>query len=80
MRTNSMLVVGFLAAMAVTGTTNASDGFASDGHRVDVIDALHETVVQKDSARAGGRSTRVDVIDRIGSEGPAYPYSRPMSH
>lgn len=75
-----MMVVGFLAVMAVTGATNASDSFASDAHRVDVIDALHETVAQVDSVKAGSEGMRVDVIESVRSEGPRYPYTKPMSH
>lgn len=78
MRANGMLVVGFLAVMAVTGAVNASDSVA-DARRVDVIGNLSGTVAQSDSTKAGVESMRVDVIGSIGSEGPAYPYARPMN-
>jgi hypothetical protein len=78
MRANGMLMLGFLAVMAVTGAVNASDSFA-DARRVDVIANLSGTVAQPDSTKAGGETMRVDVIGRIGSEGPAYPYTQPMN-
>ena len=80
MRVKGISIVGFLAVTAVTGVTNASDGFASDTHRVDVIDALHESVAQVDSMKARSQMKRVDVIETIGSEGAVYPYTKPMSH
>jgi hypothetical protein len=75
-----MLTAAFLSMMALTAVVNASESFASDAHRVDVIDAIHETVAQVDSVKAGGEQTRVDVIDSIGPEGPGYSYTKPMSH
>ncbi len=80
MGTKGMLTIGFLAAMAVTGLVNASDSFASDAYRVDVIDALHETVAQDDSVKAGGEQRRVDIVENIQPGGPEYPYAKPMSH
>ena len=79
MKAYGRLVVGFLAVMAVTGAVNASDSIP-DARRVDVIDALHERVAQVDSVKAGSERMRVDVIERLGSEGPGYPYTKPMSH
>lgn len=78
MRAKSMLRVGFLAVMAVTGVVNTSDCFA-DARRVDVIGSLQETVVQSDGMKGQGDKVRVDVIERIGSEGAVYPYTKPMS-
>jgi hypothetical protein len=80
MRVKGMMIVGFMAVMAVTGATNASASFASDAHRVDVIDALHETVAQVDSVKVGSERMRVDVIESVGAEGPGYAYTKPMSH
>lgn len=80
MRVQGILMVGFLAVMAVTGATNTADSFASDAYRVDVIDALHETVAQQDSVKTQNQKTRVDVIETIGSDGAVYPYTKPMSH
>jgi len=80
MRVKSMLTMGFMSMMIATGVMNVSDSFASDAYRVDVIDALHATVAQEDSVKAGVEWTRVDVIERIGSQGTAYPYTQPMSH
>lgn len=80
MRVESMLSVGFLSIVIATGIGNVPDGFASDKHRVDVIDALHERVAQLDSMKTQSQKTRVDVIETIGSEGAVYPYTKPMSH
>lgn len=74
MRVKSMLTVGVFSVMA------ASTSFASDANRVDVIETLHETVAQEDSVKAGSEQRRVDVIESIKSEGPGYPYTKPMSH
>lgn len=80
MRVKGTLMIGFLAVMAVTGATNTPDSFASDAYRVDVIDALHETVAQQDSVKGGGEQRRVDVVDNIQPGGPEYSYTKPMSH
>jgi hypothetical protein len=74
MRMKSMLTVGVFSVMAATTS------FASDANRVDVIETLHETVAQEDSVKAGSEQRRVDVIESIGPQGAAYPYSQPMSH
>lgn len=78
MRTKGMLMVGYLAVLAVTGVVNTADSFA-DARRVDVIGNLSRTVTQSDSMKARDDSMRVDVIGSIGSEGPAYPYTQPMN-
>ena len=78
MRVNSMLTVGFLAIMGATAAVNVSDSFAA-AQRVDVIETTNETVAQLDSNKDGGHGMRVDVIGSIGSEGRAYPYTKPMS-
>ncbi len=82
MRGNSVLTIGFLAMMAATVGLNASTSLAAHPDRVDVIGTVkNETVAQVDSTHITARqSRRVDVIDSIGSKGPAYPYSRSMSH
>lgn len=79
MRVTAM-VIGFLATVAITGVTNVPESLAVDGHRVDVIDALHETVAQADSVKAGSERMRVDIIENIEPEGPGYPYGTPMNH
>jgi len=73
MRMKSMVMVGILSVMATTTS------FASDANRVDFIETLHETVTQEDSVKAGSEQRRVDVIESIQSEGPGYPYTKPMS-
>jgi hypothetical protein len=40
MRVKGMLIVGFLTVMAGTGATTVSESFASDAHRVAVIESL----------------------------------------
>ena len=80
MRVKDMLMIGFLAVTVVTGATTMPDSFASDAFRVDVIDALHETVAQQDSVKAGGEQRRVDLVENIQPGGPEYPYTKPMSH
>jgi hypothetical protein len=47
---------------------------------VDVIESPQETITQEDSVKAGSQQRRVDVIERIESGGPVYPYTKPMSH
>lgn len=78
MRAKGMLMVGFLAVMAVTAAVNTSDSFA-DVHRVDVIGNLGATVLQSDSMKVQGNRVRVDVIERIGSGGAVYPYTAPIN-
>lgn len=80
MRGKGMVIVGFLTVMAGTGATTVPESFASDAHRMDVIDALHETVAQVDSVKVGSERMRVDVIESLESEGPGYPYTKPISH
>jgi len=82
MRGNSVLTIGFLAMMAATLGLTASASLAAHPGRVDVIGTVkNETVAQVDSTKiTEGHSRRVDVIDSIESKGPAYPYSKSMSH
>ncbi|HEX7092044.1 MAG TPA: hypothetical protein VF205_00100 [Nitrospiraceae bacterium] len=86
MSATSMFKMGLLSMVAATGLFGASNGFAADAHqRVDVIGTLNERVAQLDSMKARGEWIRVDVIGTIHgkevkvSEGPAYPYTKPMS-
>lgn len=79
MRVTSLLTVGFLTLVAATGVVHVSDSFATDARRVDVVGTLNEKVAQLDSKAAGGDGMRVDVIGHVGSEGPAYPYTKPAS-
>lgn len=80
MSTKSVFAVGFLSVIVATGLFVASNSVADEARRVDVIDAPHEEMVQKDSTTAEGEASRVDVIGSIGSEGPVYPYTKPLSH
>ncbi len=67
----SMVVAIEVAAM--------SSGDALAFHRADLIGSLQETVAQPDSMRRKGLM-RVDVIERIGSEGLVHSYTPPVSH
>lgn len=78
MRARGRKLIGFLAVIAVTAAVNTSDSFA-DAHRVDVIGNPDGAVVQSDGMKAQGNRVRVDVIERIGSGGAVYPYTKPMS-
>ena len=80
MSAKRVFTTGFLSMIAATGLFAASNSLAAQAHRVDVVESASETVVQLDSMKAKGEETRVDVIGSIGSEGPAYPYTKPMSH
>jgi hypothetical protein len=76
----SVFAMGLLSMVAATGLFAASNGVAAESQRVDVVESLHEKTAQLDSQKAKGEETRVDVIGSIGSEGPAYPYSKSLSH
>ena len=80
MSVKSVFKMGFLSVIAAAGLFGASNGFAADVSRVDVISTPNETVAQLDSAKTDGESMRVDVIGSIGSEGSVYPYTKPTSH
>ena len=80
MSATSVFKMGFLSIIAATGLFVASNGFAADAHqRVDVIGTLNEREAQLDSMKARGEWVRVDVIGSVGSKGPVYPYTKPMS-
>jgi hypothetical protein len=69
-----------MLSMAVTiGVAAMSSGDVLAFHRADLIGSLQGIVAQPDSMRGKGLM-RVDVIERIGSEGPVHSYTPPMSH
>lgn len=78
-RKNGLFMLGVLSVGVVVGLGAMASGSAWAFHRADLIESLQETVVQPDSMR-GKRWMRVDVIESIGSEGPAHSYTPPMSH
>ena len=88
MSATSVFKMGFLSIIAATGLFVASNGFAADVRRVDVIGTIHDTAVQLDSRLKSteANSKRVDVIGTIDrkkgnrSQEPTYPYTMPMSH
>lgn len=61
------------------GVAAMASGDAPAFHRADLIGSLQGIVAQPDSMRVK-RVMRVDVIERIGSEGPVHSYTPPMSH
>jgi len=79
MTRNSMLTIGFLAALAATGAMGASDSLAQI-QRVDVIDHLPKTAVQEEREKAAQYSQRVDVIEDTRSSGRVTPYTASISH
>lgn len=79
MTTRATLTLGFLTALTLNGLVLITPSFAAHPDRVDVIGTLNEKVAQLDSNKNGGPGMRVDVIERIGAKGPAYPYTKPMS-
>jgi hypothetical protein len=68
-----------LSMVVAIGVAAMSSGDALAFHRADLIGSLQGIVAQPDSMRRKGLM-RVDVIERIGSEGPVYSYTPPMSH
>ena len=79
MTTKSTLRMGFFAMVPAFGAVSVTDSFALDAPRADFIETLNQMVAQLDSNAGGDQQMRVDVIGSIGSHGPAYPYTKPMS-
>jgi|CXWL01.1.fsa_nt_gi hypothetical protein len=86
MRVKSILAIGFLPMVAVTGVVNASGSFAADTNRVGVIDerighgGSTYSSFQPDGAgdcpARGEERRKVDVIKRIGTGGSTYSSSQ----
>lgn len=79
MSKKGLFTMSVLSVIAAVGGVAMSNGSALAFHRVDLIESLQETTVQADSMR-GKQFMRVDVIESIGSDGPAHSYTPPMSH
>jgi hypothetical protein len=79
MTTKSTLRIGFFVMVAASGVVSATDSFALDASRADLIETLNPKVAQLDSNKDGDQPKRVDVIGSIGSKGPAYTYTKPTS-
>ena len=79
MTTKSTLRMGFFAMVAAFGAVSVTDSFALDAPRADLVETLNQKVAQLDSNPGGDQPMRVDVIGNIGSKGPAYPYTKPIS-
>jgi hypothetical protein len=75
----NLFAMCMLSMVVATGVAAMSSGDALAFHRADLIGSLQGTVAQPDSMRRKGLM-RVDVIERIGSEGPVHFYTPPMSH
>jgi len=75
----NLIVMGMLSMVVAIGVVAMSSGAAQAFHRADLIESLQGIVAQPDSMRGKGLM-RVDVIARIGSEGPVHSYTPPMSH
>jgi hypothetical protein len=72
MRAHTLLTVGFFALVAAFTLVSASNSFAAEAQRVDVIDKL-PAEAQWDSAKTDeAKVQRVDVIDHVNG-GPVYP-------
>ena len=67
-----------LSLMSLTNMTGVSAQFDAEARHVDVIEVVHSKA-QVDSQQTSKQGMRVDVIDQIGSHGPAYPYARPVN-
>jgi hypothetical protein len=78
MRVRYLFTVGFLSMIAAGAGLSASERIAAGAQRVDVIESLNGMVAQQDSMRPRDPSKRVDVIEAIGSKGPAYSYTKSM--
>jgi hypothetical protein len=72
----AMCILSMVVAIEVIAM---SSGDALAFHRADLIGSLQGTVAQPDSMGRKGLM-RVDVIERIGSEGPVHSYTPPVSH
>ncbi len=79
MRVKSLLTVG-LSLAVLTGVVSVADSFALDAPRADVISILNKKLAQPDSNKDGRHGMRVDVVGTIAAEGPAYLYTKPISH
>ncbi|MBX3303875.1 MAG: hypothetical protein KF693_16815 [Nitrospira sp.] len=81
MRGKSIVTIGFLSIVAVTGVVNASSSFASDASRVNVAERIGHggSIYQSEPDRAGVCQVRVDMVERIGAGGSIYSSSRSRS-
>ena len=73
----SIVLSGF-SLMSLTDMAGVPAQFDAEARHVDVIEVVH-TKAQVDSEQTSKHGMRVDVIDQIGSHGPAYPYARPVN-
>ncbi len=79
MTVKNLFAICMLAMVVAIEAIAMSSGDALAFHRADLIGSLQGTVAQPDSMRRKGLM-RVDVIERIGSEGPVHSYTPPLSH
>jgi hypothetical protein len=72
---NLILAVGCSSIMGAAMALGSSNSFAAGAQRLDVIDSL-PTGSQSDSMKTAGNETqRVDVIDRVGTNGSVHPFA-----
>ena len=79
MTVKNLFAMCVLSMIVTIGVAAMSSGDALAFHRADLIGSLQGTKAQPDSMRKKGLM-RVDVIERIGSEGPVHSYTPPTSH
>ena len=79
MTVKNLFAMCMLSMGVAIGAVAMSSGDALAFHRADLIGSLQGTVAQPDSMGRKGLM-RVDVIERIGSEGPVHSYTPPVSH
>jgi hypothetical protein len=72
------ITIGALTT-TLAGLILITPSFAAHPDRVDVISSLNEKIAQLDSDKNGAPVKRADMIGSIGSQGPAYPYVKPMN-
>lgn len=80
MKATRSFTPGFLAMLIATGTIGIADSYGAHPDRVDVIATSNKEVTQVDSQKHIEDTMRVDVIKDVRSHGPAYSYTKPMSH
>lgn len=79
MKSFTTVTLGLLTTLTLTAITFITPGHAAHPGRVDVIGTAHERIAQLDSSKNGSPVMRVDIIERIDSTGPVYPYAKPMN-
>ncbi|MBX3335116.1 MAG: hypothetical protein KF876_13400 [Nitrospira sp.] len=81
MRGKSMMVIGFLAMVAVTGVIDASSGLASDLGQIAVTERIGHggSTYQPQFESLNDCRMKMDRVERIGAGGSTYASSRSTS-